>query len=68
MAMKNQKVDEDSVEMREHQIKTIWEGEEAVLASGTLENGMPAPYGDYVQVRFDDGREGKVSRYILKYS
>jgi len=68
MAMKNQIVDESAKEYAEHQIKTIYEGEEAILVGGTLENGLPPPYGDYVEVLFQDGRRGKVSKWILKLS
>ena len=42
------------------------EGEEAILVAGGLQSGLPSPYDDYVELQFDDGRRGKVSKYLLR--
>ena len=66
MCTKNQLVDESALQYREHNVKSMYEGEEGLVVDGDLQNGLPPPYTDYVEIAFSDGRRGKVSRYVLK--
>ena len=61
----DQAVDEGAAANKAHGIISVYEGENVTLIEGSPKDGLPAPYEDYVLVRRSDGREGRVSRYIV---
>jgi hypothetical protein len=50
----------------QHNIISVYEGETVELIEGDLANGLPEPYQDYVTVKTDDGRIGKVAKEALQ--
>ena len=57
---------ENAASYSEHNIISVYEGETVLLIDGDLERGLPSPYQDYVTVRTDDGRTGKVAKGALQ--
>jgi len=57
-------VDENSQAMRDHQIISVPAGARVALKRGDLQNGLGAPYNDYIEVEYN-GRVGKVSRLVV---
>eukprot|EP00516_Mucochytrium_quahogii_P005236 CAMPEP_0203763438 /NCGR_PEP_ID=MMETSP0098-20131031/16195_1 /ASSEMBLY_ACC=CAM_ASM_000208 /TAXON_ID=96639 /ORGANISM=" , Strain NY0313808BC1" /LENGTH=513 /DNA_ID=CAMNT_0050658263 /DNA_START=75 /DNA_END=1616 /DNA_ORIENTATION=- len=57
-------VDENSKDMKDHGIISVPCDFIVELVSGDLVCGLPAPYGDYVEVSYN-GKIGKVSRKVL---
>ena len=58
-------VDERSPTFAAHGIISVPEGETLELVGGSLDNGLPSPYEDYILVRTSSGRVGKVSRWCV---
>ena len=57
-------VDEKDPAVAAHNILSVPAGAEVHLRNGDLQNGLGAPYADYVEVEYA-GRVGKVSRFLL---
>jgi len=66
VVVRDQAVQEDAEQYKAHDIISVYDGETVTLLEGSPETGLPAPYADYVRVRRSDGREGHVSRFVMR--
>jgi hypothetical protein len=64
--IKDHIVDEHIPPYSDHHIISGNLGDIVTILDGTIDKGMQAPYTEYCTVRFADGREGKISRFILR--
>lgn len=60
--MRTHDIDETRPDYFAHGIIRVQQGELVELLDGSLENGLPAPYSDYVLVRTAGGKVGKVGK------
>jgi hypothetical protein len=58
-------VDEESPAIKPHNIISVPEGGRVRLVAGSLTEGLPTPYGDYIQVNYN-GKIGKISRLVVR--
>jgi hypothetical protein len=58
-------VDEESPAIKPHNIISVPQGGQVHLVAGSLAEGLPAPYGDYILVNYN-GKVGKISRLVVR--
>ena len=63
---KNHSIDENDPRNLEHGVVSGRQGDKVAIIAGSIENGMPSPYEDYCLVQFENGKIGKISRFVLQ--